>query len=411
MPWCDLRLKLFLEHLSQEIKTLNMEAFPIWVVGYSGGVDSHTLLHALVQLGYCHRLKAVYVNHRLHADTDLWQEHCQHQAALLKVSFEAYAVDGLKVGQSNLEAEARSLRYQVLHRAIPEQGILLTAHHQTDQAETFLLRLLRGAGLKGLCAMDTYSKRGDFTVVRPMLVFSKQQMVSYAHFHKLHWVEDNSNANDLFARNFIRNKVIPSLKIHWPRSDQILARSAKQCRQAQEMLDCYLQKDLVTVLDPATQTLVASRLRQFDSKRVAFLIRYWCQQRNILMPGEKLLDTLVLQIFESKTCSLSVKWGGSSIRQYRDHLYLSVAPDHKSCSLQGIIEEYQPKWKHMPGLRLKYRQGGERIRIGAMHKSLKKLFQAWGVPPWRRPYVPIIYAQDEIIAVVPYWFKQDFCNE
>ena len=203
-------------------------------VAYSGGVDSHVLLHLLASMAlYKSRITAVYVHHGLQLEAEQWAVHCESVALALGVSFKCLRVNAQKTTRQSQEEVARDARYQALKALLTESDVLLLAQHREDQMETVLLQLFRGAGIQGLSGMPLVIDFGLGQVIRPFLDVSKQAINAYAALHQIHWVEDPSNQSDNFDRNFLRNQIFPQLKQRWPALDKTVARSARHCANSQ----------------------------------------------------------------------------------------------------------------------------------------------------------------------------------
>lgn len=213
------------------------------LVGYSGGLDSTVLLNLLVGLVAPNRITAVHVNHGLSPQADEWETFCRQQAMQLQLPFVAQKVSVKNLGQG-IEEAARDQRYQVFEQYLPAGGALLLAHHQDDQQETLLLRLLRGAGPKGLGAMDQRRRFGEGWLVRPLLQASRRALEEYATEHQLSWIEDPSNQDTHFDRNYLRSKVLPLINRRWPGASQTMGRSAHLCRESDALLTDLAQLDM-----------------------------------------------------------------------------------------------------------------------------------------------------------------------
>ncbi len=229
---------------------LRLPRAPHFLVAYSGGMDSHVLLHALAQLrpqlpGIA--VRAVHVEHGLHPQSAQWARHCMTVCAQLDIACEVRAVDARAPDGVSPEAAARAARYAALAEAVPCGGILLTAHHQDDQAETLLLQLLRGGGPRGLAGMAPVSRFGTAWLARPLLEFSHAALRAYAVTQKLQWVDDSSNVETRFDRNYLRHEIMPGLRRRWPSAGVTLGRAAQHCAEAAELLDGLAQADYAAV--------------------------------------------------------------------------------------------------------------------------------------------------------------------
>jgi tRNA(Ile)-lysidine synthetase-like protein len=225
-------------------------------IAYSGGADSHVLLHALCELRDSSpwAVSAIHVNHGLHPQAAAWADHC---LAVCERYGLACAVEHLKVraiGTEGLEAAARRLRYATLARHIGPGEALLTAHHLNDQAETVLLQLLRGAGVRGLAGMRAVVDFSNGKLVRPLLEFTRAELLTYAQQQELRWIEDTSNRDLGRSRNFIRHQVLPLLEQRWPQAKRVIARAARHAAEASALLDLVASTDLLSLPRAAAPT-------------------------------------------------------------------------------------------------------------------------------------------------------------
>jgi len=207
-------------------------------IAYSGGVDSHVLLHCCASMPQLKdRLTAVYVHHGLQAEAESWAKHCGKTAEDLGVEFLMLRVNAKAAPGESPEEAARNARYAVLKSLIKADDALLLAQHREDQLETVLLQLFRGSGLRGLSGMPERMAFGAGVMLRPLLNTPKQTIGDYARARQLSWIEDPSNQSNDYDRNFLRNAVVPLLKQRWPAIDKTVARSAKHCADAQVLVD------------------------------------------------------------------------------------------------------------------------------------------------------------------------------
>ena len=404
-------------------------------IGYSGGVDSHVLLHLCAT---DHKLKAkitaVYVHHGLQAEAESWAKHCQKTAQELGVGFILLRVNAVAEPGASPEEAARNARYAALKSLIGAEDVLLVAQHRDDQLETVLLQLFRGSGLRGLSAMPEHMAFGQGMMLRPLLNIAKSAIDDYARTQGLSWVEDPSNLSHDYDRNFLRLAVLPLLKQRWPACDKTVARSARHCADAQEIISELAENLFQQVFNAADQTLSIVRLQSYQIPQQQLIIRQWFQALGLKMPALAFVERVqseVLAARESSDPQLSGQ--GYSVRRYRDRLYClkSAAPDgvrdgiwptwqasikvsdrqSLSCvpSSAGISRE---QWQNAV-IKIAARSGGEKIRLpGRLGcHTLKKLFQEAGIPPWEREAIPLIYLDDKLAAVGDLWISADFYSE
>ena len=267
-----------------------------FLIAYSGGLDSHVLLHAMIELRKEYpemMLSAIHVNHHLNPQSTLWAQHCQKICDELAVPLliENIHID-LKPGDS-LEENARDARYAVFKKQLDAKTVLLTAHHLDDQAETFLLQALRGAGSKGLSAMTVKKKCGSSFLIRPLLSYSRSELEKYAHDHHLKWIEDDSNADTKFNRNYLRHAIFPILKKRFPKVMENFSRSARLMAEQEKVISEIAKADLASIhTSTFTHRLPIAPLLQFSESRQRVILREWLHQHHLRMPNEKHLKQI-----------------------------------------------------------------------------------------------------------------------
>jgi tRNA(Ile)-lysidine synthase len=404
-------------------------------VAYSGGCDSVVLLHALATLrprlaGVT--LHAVHVHHGLQPDADAWAQHCQSQAALLGIECTVLRVDARAAPGESREAAARTARYQALARLLRAADVLLTAHHQDDQAETVLLHLLRGSGADGLAAMAFQTPLGAGVLGRPLLGVSRDALRAYARHHDLFWVEDPSNFDTSLDRNYLRHELIPRMVSRWSGAVASLARTAAYQGENSQLLAALARQDLHHAQGIVPGTLRVPRLLQLDEPRQRNVLRYWLRQRSLPLPSSRHLAHVLRDVLrapqDGQPC---VRWRGTEIRRYRDDVYgLPALPSHDAgLRLSWLIGDVLQLPEGLGSLRahavfgrgirqsacgatvtVAFRRGGERCRLpGASHRrELRTLFQERGVPPWQRDRTPFIYIDGQLAAVVGFCVSSDF---
>lgn len=415
-----------------EILLSQLASFPTprrYCVAFSGGVDSHVLLHALVQIRAqlpTQAIQAIHVNHGLHPDAAQWARHCGLVCADLGVCFEQHSLDLTPGKGTSLEAHARDARYACFARQMQPGDLLLLAHHQDDQAETLLLQLMRGSGVKGLAAMPDYTHFAAGALARPLLHQLREDLLDYAITWQLPWIEDPSNQDTGFDRNYLRHVVLPVMRQRWPSVNATLARAARHQAEADELLMLLAEQDMGPAADAERMTLPLSVLQPLPVARQRNLLRYWLHNIcHLPLPSavqlQRILDEMLTAAVDT---SPMVHWPGAQVRRYRDLLYAMpplptieaawqqdwdlrealTLPTGACLRAQQVNGQGLSRAKLAHGVRVCFRQGGERCRLPGRthHHELKKLFQGWGVPPWCRDRVPLIFAGDELVQVVGY---------
>ena len=408
------------------------------VVAYSGGVDSHVLLDVLVALQHFHQrpIKVIHVHHGLSQYADDWANHVQQTAQHYQID---YVIKRVQVNQqqASLEDAARQARYQAINQELIMGDVLFLAHHQQDQAETFLLRLLRGTGVKGLGAMSVISpvlfNQLAIQAWRPLLSIAKAQILAYAQQRQLVWVEDDSNTDDSLGRNYLRHHIVPVLQQRWPQALEKIGAASQRLQEAEQLLQDLAAIDYQQVQDKC-DSLNISRLAELSEARRHNVMRYWLQQLGLNLPEYQQLVKLWSEVCLAKDDAQPLYyWPTVEVRRYRQCLFAmrpllafdkktSVIWHNKQQTLllptgqilepsqvqQGIAAQY---WQNGQ-ISIGYRQGGEKIRpVGRQHHhDLKKLLQAEGVPTWQRERIPLLYINQQLAAVLGYWIAQEFAS-
>ena len=401
------------------------------VIAYSGGLDSTVLLHLFHQ--YCtnndskgFKWCAAHVNHQYHPLADRWEEHCQNDCKRQNIPLQICRITIPQAPKKGLEEAFRMARYQALREILQAEDYLLTAHHQNDQAETVLLRLLRGAGVKGLGAIQETRLLDGIHLFRPLLHWSRHEIHLYAQKHRLHWIEDFSNSNTVHDRNYLRHCVVPTLSKRWPQWDQALSRSAQNHQEANLLLE-QLADDLLSSCSQRFEALDLPALLCLSIVQQKLVLRRWLEQHQCLLPSTKKMNVFVCELNSNSADKVVMHCRDFQVRRYRNELYYL---DTNNIHQKEVLENCEWKWKAGEDLFLevtqqylfwdklcersqelakqgvlvvRFRRGGERYRRcdkeQVFHQPLKKWFQARGVPPWQRASVPLIFVEKELRLV------------
>ena len=399
------------------------------VVAYSGGVDSHVLLHLCQRLGQ--PLRAVHVHHGLQSQADAWTQHCEHVCEQLDIELTVLRVDAAPAQGESPEDAARKARYRAIAQVLTAGECLLTGHHADDQAETLLLQLMRGAGTAGLAAMPAYKSFGDYWHGRPLLAYGRSELVAYATQQSLHWIEDPSNTDTRFDRNLMRHTILPLLQQRWPAVATSLSRSAALQQESLALNETLARIDLAAVTTDQARVLSMTRLQALSRTRQINLLRYWWRLHAGRSPARNQLMQLVDSLLPAAVDAAPViKWGNTQIRRFQQRLYLLADNSEDISTLEcgwdghttvqlGRNIRVRAEMNCSPGLdrcllsqklSLRFRRGGERMRVfgNAHHQQLKKLMQDANIPPWQRARVPLLYINDELACVCGYWLAEPF---
>ena len=398
-------------------------------IAYSGGMDSSVLLHALVcirdRLGF--ELRALHVDHGLHPSSATWAKHCARACKRLGMPLKIRRVQLAPARGESLEAVARQARYEAMADLLGQGDLLLTAQHRDDQAETLLLALMRGSGPAGLAAMPQVAPLGAGRLIRPMLEQSRAELLAYAEDWNLDWLEDPSNRDLGFDRNFLRHQVLPLLAERWPSCTTSIARSAAHCAEAQGIIDLVSEDELSKVAGQWPDTLSISRLGNLPLPLRKLVLRHWIRGRGLPAPDSRHLVRISSEVMTARSdANPLVAWRGCEVRRYRDDLLAMepLPPVPGSASIHwkkgvlrlpnglGYLElvaskgcSPDPQDLFADGLEVRFRTPGLSCRRapGGHRRSLKNLFQEAGVPPWIRPYVPLLFTQGRLVAVGDFW--------
>lgn len=410
-----------------------------WVIAYSGGMDSHVLLHLLVNLHQQllepkPQLLVLHINHGLQAEADAWQLHCEQASKSLNTPFSSIRVNittGTEIAgngrRGNLEEHARNARYRAFERMLGEGDLLLMAHHLDDQLETLMQRMLRGSGIAGLAAMPKERSLGSATLLRPLLDIARKELVSYALDNKLCWVEDNSNRDESFDRNYLRHSVLPLIESRWPAYRTTLSRAIAHIAEADSLLKEMAIADLPQLQAQAYRwggyCLSCRALNALSTARQRNVLRYWMSSCALPVPSSEHLAGVMAFAALSADSSPLLQFGGIEVRRYRDALvFMPCLADvdvlktyalaaGATLSIKGLGDVFLLKSKKGERVKLgaelsvRFRQGGIRCQPAARAHSqtLKKLLHEYQVPPWMRDRIPLLYSGNALIAVANLW--------
>ena len=356
---------------------------------------------------------------------------------MLGVNLDIIEIDARCPPGESPEAWARRKRYAVLTEHVGEEQVLLTAHHKDDQAETLLLQLFRGAGPAGLAAMPVTQSFSQGWHCRPLLDFSRADLRQYALQHDLRWIEDESNQDTGFDRNYIRQQLLPDIKQHWPGVITTLARASRHQAEASELLDQIARLDLAGIAaGDSLARLNSNSLRNLHLSRQKNVLRYWLHMLQLPLPDaghmQRIIEDVVNSGADAAPC---VSWPGAEVRRYRQYLYAAtplskhdpeqvITWDLKQPLplLHGRLLARQSQGQglcikanlcHDNSVEIRYRAGGETLQPAGReyHHELKKLLQDQGVPPWLRDRIPLLYINGRLAAVPGKWIAQEFVGQ
>jgi tRNA(Ile)-lysidine synthase len=399
---------------------------PTLLLALSGGLDSVILLHLLAELraNLPFELHAMHVHHGLSVNADVWADFCAVQCQQLNVPLQIVHVNvtknpDYKNSEQGIEAEARQLRYNALFTYAADEKaphFVVTAHHQDDQAETLLLQLFRGAGVKGLSSMAAVDNKRR--LLRPLLNVSRQTLHEYALQHAIQWCDDESNDNTQYDRNFVRHELMPVLESRFTSVKAVLARTASHMAEASELLEVLAVQDAENML--SDNSLCLQALGELTAARTKNVLRWWFAQNKLTMPAAEHLNEIIEQLFNSrKDADLNIKLQHLYLRKYQQRAYLCedkmaapfdmvwegeselILPSGGKLLFKSVLGAGLALKQGVTKLRITNRNGGERFKPDALRptRTLKYLLQELNMPPWQRMYIPLIYWEDKLACV------------
>jgi tRNA(Ile)-lysidine synthase len=417
------------------------------IVGLSGGLDSSALLHAVTQLklknslGEKIPLTAVHVHHGLSKNADHWLQHCQQACNLLSVDFISQRVS-LVDSKGSLENAARTARYQVFKNNMQAGDLLLLAHHQDDQVETFMMRLMRGSGLTGLSAMLTQRPFADGTILRPWLTSMRAELEVYVAENNILYINDESNTDTQFDRNWWRQDLLPNLFKRYPQASNSIVRTIDVLQQERQVLNDLLEpiyKSVVHWEAKFTQSNIlncAELLKQRETIQIQ-LVRMWLESEGAypLLNSYK-IKQIIKDVVNAKEDALPVyQWGERLIRRYDGCLYvMGINPQINGITTKEIniiagmsnvpLTKGQLSISGLPNnLDSKNGLKSGNYSIGQYtgsllakplkrpSKPLKRWFQEYNVPPWLRPSWPILMHGNQVACVPGLFIAEQFLSD
>lgn len=431
-----------------------------FLLGLSGGLDSVVLLHAMTRLrersGSSLQLRAAHINHQLQEQSATWAQHCATLCESLAVEFSSIEVT--INASAGIENAARQARYYEFEAALREDEVLLLAHHRDDQMETLLLRLIRGSGSRGLSGIpasrelgrelggEPGREQGRGRLIRPLLGIDRDELLLYAEAAKLSWVEDGSNEDESFDRNYCRHTLLPLIEARWPGYRESWSKSAVLARESEALLQELAAMDLVAIATESRSVVSRDKLLALSATRRRNVLRFWLEGLGVEELGWHQLHQLNDEVVPSSTASVLI--GGCRLHCYRETLHALAAaaletdvasedlsglsplpplssfsqllamPSEVELTNNGSLSFTEASGEgvavdKLGAMTIRYRQGGEACRLlGRPNKSLKKILQEVEMQPWLRSRIPLLYSGDELayipgIGVSEAWAAKD----
>ena len=404
------------------------------LIAFSGGLDSTALLSLVKKLSKKRlhlSLRAIHIHHGLSPNADTWTAHCQQLCEQFAIPL---IIEKVKVEMHDgIEAGAREARYQAISTHIQPDEYLVTAHHLNDQTETFFLALKRGAGLQGLGAMQKESQLFGMPILRPLLSFSRSELENYVQQENLSWVEDESNQDNHYDRNFLRNQILPELRQRWGHFDHAVQRAAQHCFEQQQLINELLQTCFKQHIIEDQKQFSLLNFLDYSSQKQTALLRMWLAKNQIAMPTQVQLMHIIDDVIKAKAdAAPQFQLGEHIIRRYQQCLYLTekfadlsqtcldmqlnqqiTLPDNLGTicaahNARGILVHWNDKQVQLADtqepIQIRFAYTG---KVKRQHnrpaETMKKIWQELGVPPWQRNRIPLIFYGETLQSAVGFF--------
>ena len=421
-----------LSDIENQLKQTSAQGF---LIALSGGLDSTVLLSLFAKLRQKRphlqplSIRVIHIHHGLSSNADNWAKHCQNLCDQFQIPL---IVERVQVDKTNgIEAGAREARYQSIKKHLQTQEMLVTAHHLNDQTETFFLALKRGSGLQGLGAMQQQSVLFGMPILRPLLGFTRPQLEDYAKKEKLNWITDESNEDNRYDRNFLRNEILPELRERWAHFDLAVQRSAQHCFEQQQLINDLLSEAFAEHCKIKNQFKLL-QFRQYSPAKQTALLRMWLAGNQLEMPSKRQLTQLINDVILAREdANPQFQLVNKVIRHYKDSLYLtkpfsdltkcilkleqntlSLPDDLGNLTVQENERNLIFYWQNysvmldktdLPiSIRFGY-SGKVKHHPKRPREDIKKIWQSLDIPPWQRNRIPLIFYGDELKSAVGFF--------
>lgn len=354
------------------------------VIGYSGGSDSQFLLHCAKNISI--DKVAVHINHGISENANHWELFCQKEATAHNFSFKSFQLN-FKSIQNNVEEKARIERYKIFKEQVKGKTLLLTGHHMDDQAETVLMRIFRGTGLDGLEGIQEYSEQDNLSILRPLLDIDKDAIKETLINQGIEWIEDESNQESDYDRNFIRNNILPMIKERWGAAQKNISKLSQICQKENKDIKKRSNELLKEVL--VDDKLCLETLKKFPENDIEKIIRAYIKDNGAMTPSQKQMNSILKQIVYSNKNG-KVMFKNFSIQKYNNYLYF-VSNHH---NLVSFYKNFDFDVFYLADF-----DKSASVLHNGMHKKVHKIFQEKKVEPWKRNVIPIAVYKGEIIGI------------
>jgi tRNA(Ile)-lysidine synthase len=400
--------------------SLEKNSYDEFLIAYSGGCDSTALLYFANQIARKNKIniRAIHINHNLNKESKKWENHCKEFCKEINVDLYIENINIILKPGDSLEEQAREERYSSIYSQMNKKTLMMTAHHGDDQAETFLYQLFRGSGAKGLSSMPRIKKIKKGFHLRPFLAFNKKTLEDFVELKALRYVEDLSNNNTDFSRNFIRKEILPNIKMKWPSCASTISRSAQNLSELFKLNEDLAMIDIQNFLINDACKLSIS-VRSLEKYRCNNVIRHWISKNNYRMPSSEQMHSIYSNVLNAGRDKVPFFLCSEyEIRRHNDYIeIMQPLQKHDSSSIY--------KWKLMENLiitnlslnlswtdlekrfgrkidhdvEVRFRKTGENIKLYSSKKSLKDYMREINMPPWKRERTPLIYINKELRVI------------
>jgi len=397
--------------------------YKLFLIAYSGGIDSTVLLYQLVKIKKNNpkiSIRAIHINHNMHINSNKWQIHCINTCKKYNIPLIIEKID-INI-TNNIEEQLRIKRYNLIYKNLLNREILLTGHHLNDQCETFFLSLKRGSGPTGLSAMSSETIFGKSKIVRPFLTKTREEIKTLANSNQLKWIEDFTNLNINYERNFIRHKILPVLEKKWPFFLRNCFRTTKICNEETILKNILLKEKIQKFLN-FNECLNIGNFKNLKEELCKALIRYWISLKNIKTPSYNTIQRIYNEIiYNRKNASLKIIIQKNEIRCYKKFLYFVkikkniknmiifwhdtchklTLPNHLGYIIRNNKEGINlPKPKNGELINIRFQHEGKILILGRQkQRNIKKIWQEHNIPPWLRNQIPLIFYNNQLISAL-----------